>query len=703
MENYNKYRSYIKIQKDNKELTYLYSVLDKLISGYNRDISFEEYKLCVVSDKPDYLSFLDTIESSTISDDILRENIKRVVDRALAYDLALLSIDVSEGRKELDSILEYYHKFEKRETVEPTTFITDNLEELYNETLHDRGLRWRLNSLNRSLGSLRRGDFGFVFARPETGKTTFLASEITHFAEQTTHPILWFNNEEGGAKVKVRIYQGALGVTLPELYSDRERSYNRYMQVTKGNIKLYDSATVSKQQIERIVKEMKPACILFDQIDKIKGFNADREDLRLGSIYIWARELAKEYCPVIGICQSDVSGEGKRWLTMDNVANAKCLAPSTKVLMYNGDWKRVDQIEVGEQVMGVDSTPRNVLDTTFGEEEMYSVQHKIGGDTYVVNRSHILSLIDQKGNYVDKNVLSYQKQDFGYRVGHELPEQSLPIDPYFLGAWLGDGGKDKAELTTIDKEIVETVKEECPKWGCSYVQHLEKGRIVHARMKYHQGIKHPFLNKLKELNLYKNKHIPQQYFKGSVQQRLELIAGLLDTDGTKVVRKHEYYVFSNVNYLLALGLKKLALSCGLMASFKQRGKYYYTSVSGNDLSVIPCRIARKKSNYKGYKDVLKSRLIIRPLGVGEYAGIRIDGDHKFIIEGNIVTHNTSKQAEADWILGIGTTHESGMEHVRYLHLSKNKLSGDEDSDPAMRHGKMEVLIKPDIARYQDFN
>ncbi len=323
LENYNKYRSYIKIQKDNKELTYLYSVLDKLISGYNRDISFEEYKLCVVSDKPDYLSFLDTIESSTISDDILRENVKRVVDRALAYDLALLSIDVSEGRKELDSILEYYHKFEKRETVEPTAFITDNLEELYNETLHDRGLRWRLASLNKSLGSLRKGDFGFVFARPETGKTTFLASEVSYFAEQVDRPILWFNNEEGGAKVKVRIYQGALGVTLPELYMDREKSYNRYMQVTKGNIKLYDSATVSKQQIERIVKEMNPACILFDQIDKIKGFNADREDLRLGSIYIWARELAKEYCPVIGICQSDVSGEGKRWLTMDNVANAK--------------------------------------------------------------------------------------------------------------------------------------------------------------------------------------------------------------------------------------------------------------------------------------------------------------------------------------------------------------------------------------------
>ena len=64
--------------------------------------------------------------------------------------------------------------------------------ELYNETIATPGLRWRLGSLNRMLGSLRKGDFGFIFARPETGKTTFLASEVTNFATQLEQPILWF-------------------------------------------------------------------------------------------------------------------------------------------------------------------------------------------------------------------------------------------------------------------------------------------------------------------------------------------------------------------------------------------------------------------------------------------------------------------------------------------------------------------------------
>jgi len=69
---------------------------------------------------------------------------------------------------------------------------------------------------------------------------------------------------------------------------------------------------------------------------------------------------------------------------------------------------------------------------------------------------------------------------------------------------------------------------------------------------------------------------------------------------------------------------------------------------------------------------------------------------------NVAESKTAKQAEADWILGIGKVHDSGMEYVRYLHLSKNKLSGDETSIPELRHGKIEVLIRPELARYQDF-
>lgn len=322
LNNHTKYRHLVKIT-DNRELESLYKTLDTMLSSYQRDITFTEFKTTVLSENPSLEYWIDRMEEEEVGEDVLDTLIGRHLTKNWARDHALLAVDVSEGRKDLQNLSDHLSEVQDRVQIEEVSFVTDNLEDLYAETTSTPGLRWRLESLNRSLGSLRKGDFGFIFARPETGKTTFLASEVTHFASQTDKPILWFNNEEQGNKVQVRVFQAALGCNLEKLYSDRARSQKYFARSTGNNIKIFDSASIHKRQVERICKELQPSLILFDQIDKIKGFDNDREDLRLGSIYIWARELAKSYCPVIGVCQSDVSGEGKKWLTMDNVANAK--------------------------------------------------------------------------------------------------------------------------------------------------------------------------------------------------------------------------------------------------------------------------------------------------------------------------------------------------------------------------------------------
>ena len=63
--------------------------------------------------------------------------------------------------------------------------------------------------------------------------------------------------------------------------------------------------------------------IIFDQIDKIKGFKNERYDLELKKIYQWAREIAKSYAPVIAVSQAGGTAEGKVWLTMDDVDSSK--------------------------------------------------------------------------------------------------------------------------------------------------------------------------------------------------------------------------------------------------------------------------------------------------------------------------------------------------------------------------------------------
>lgn len=316
--------------KDNIELSKLYRYIQKLQTTYNKDISIEELSFyiltnCTEKDKEFFSLLLQKLNEEDIDNLVFEDTFNSITKQHNAYQLAVLAYEVSEGKKDYEQLLEFIQKLDTpiQSISTDIAFVESDLDILKNESFSTPGLRWRLNCLNRSLGSLRKGDFGFIFARPETGKTTFLASEITHFATQCNSPILWFNNEEQGSKVQLRIHQAFAGRTLLEIFNNTTKYKDIYEQQGGSNIKVYDSALINRNDVERICLQYSPACIIFDQLDKIQGFSADREDLRLGNIYIWARELAKKYCPVIGVCQSDATGEGRRWLEMDNVANAK--------------------------------------------------------------------------------------------------------------------------------------------------------------------------------------------------------------------------------------------------------------------------------------------------------------------------------------------------------------------------------------------
>lgn len=323
---YIKYRHHIKIDRDqHKEIFYLYKILDDLMNTLQRDISIDEFIFAATQKlgKEEYQNLLKIVKDAEIADDLIEDALKNLLNQDNAFKLAQLSIEVSEGKKSVEDLKSFMDKFEVKIVNDDELFVSTDLEFLYENTAAKQGLRWRLNSLNQSLGSLRQGDFGFIFARPESGKTTFLASEVSNFATQANAPCLWFNNEEQGNKVMLRVIQATLGLTLPQLFSNIPRYKQEYLEITKDNIKIIDNASIYKSQVNKIIREYKPALIVFDQLDKIKGFEADRNDLRLGAIYTWARELAKEYCPVIGVSQADGTGEGKKWLTMDNVAEAK--------------------------------------------------------------------------------------------------------------------------------------------------------------------------------------------------------------------------------------------------------------------------------------------------------------------------------------------------------------------------------------------
>lgn len=276
-----------------------------------------------------YEDLLTQLRQVEVRDEILQELLGTLASRSLARELALAAFEVSEGRSDFHKLATLAAQIQETNTgSQPSwqnsrNFVTDDLFELEKHTIKSAGFRWRLGCLNRSLGPIRSGDFGFVFARPESGKTTFLADQIAHFAGQAERPIIWFNNEEQGEKVRLRSFQAALGLTSDEIWQDKTGHLEKYRTITKGLIRIYDDAAIHKNEVESIIAELNPELVVFDQIDKIKGFDADRPDLVFGRIYQWARELAKRGCAVIGICQADGTGEGVKWLTMSHVAEAK--------------------------------------------------------------------------------------------------------------------------------------------------------------------------------------------------------------------------------------------------------------------------------------------------------------------------------------------------------------------------------------------
>ena len=280
------------------------------------------YPMTKDADRVLLTEMLDRVSKSPATDTVM-SYLKTHRNQAIANELAVKALEASEGRCSLEEVATVFSKFEHKEHEHEEEFVSNDLEVLFNTQIGAPGLRWRLNWLNKSLGSLRKGDFGFIFARPETGKTTFLASEVSFFATQTEQPILWLNNEEGGSKVMVRCYQAALGLTSRELFSDITGNKELFHNLTGGRIKLYDDASMTSRKVEALCKQLNPALIVIDQLDKIKGFPEDREDLKLGAIYQWGRELAKEYCPIIAVSQADGQGEGVKWLNMGHVANAK--------------------------------------------------------------------------------------------------------------------------------------------------------------------------------------------------------------------------------------------------------------------------------------------------------------------------------------------------------------------------------------------
>ena len=342
----------------------------------------------------------------------------------------------------------------------------------------------------------------------------------------------------------------------------------------------------------------------------------------------------------------------------------KCLGIDTPVLMFDGTVKKVQDIEVGDLLMGPDSTSRRVKSLARGREKMYRIS-PIRGVGFTCNESHILSLKANsapgvaRGSVLNISVKDYlqktptfQKEWKLWRSGViNFEYRTTTLDPYYLGLWLGDGTASAPSVTTGDKEIADFL--------ISYGESLGlKVRIVQGRGCQTFFLsspnpapgRNPVINQLKKYKVLNNKHIPLDFLHESEENRLQLLAGIVDSDG---YANNKCVEICQRKINLGFDIAKLARSLGFYVSTKfvqksceylgqRRENTYLKVMISGELDKIPTRLLRKQIEGRlSNKDVQVTRFTLEDLGPGDYYGFEIEGvDRLFLLEDFTVTHNT---------------------------------------------------------------
>ena len=364
----------------------------------------------------------------------------------------------------------------------------------------------------------------------------------------------------------------------------------------------------------------------------------------------------------------------------------KCHAKGTKLLMFDGTEKEVEKIKVNDLLMGIDSKPRKVLSLARGKDTMYEIIPNKGAESFIVNKSHILHLKKNTKKYshypehLDMTVDTYlslvKKRKHVYKLEHSglvnFKEKSLLLDPYFVGLWLGDGTSSNPCITSADKEVeiwlynyakklklkINKSTKEDNNASCycltrdkifDSVNKCKGGKYIYQNKKTKKGgygkIK-SLRDYLKELNLLNNKHIPVNYKINSEKNRLALLAGLIDSDGSKDLAGYSFY---NNNKKLCEDIIFISRSLGFFASpIKEkfttcngkRFKSYKVYISG-DVERIPLKIKRKiTQKRKNHVNWLTTGFSIREIGKDNYYGFNLDKDKLYLLNNFIINHNS---------------------------------------------------------------
>lgn len=256
----------------------------------------------------------------------------------------------------------------------------------------------------------------------------------------------------------------------------------------------------------------------------------------------------------------------------------------------------------------------------------------------------------------DGSTISIQKLKVNDKINVcksiECPAKILPIDPYVLGIWLGDGRNRNFEITSSDQFIFDEIERRGYQLG---IDQENRSETLSTRIVLKST------DKLRELNLINNKHIPDIYFRASVQQRLDLLRGLMDSDGN-VNKRRKQAVFTTCNKRLSDDVKHLLITLGQRpnqslinrnTNFKDDVNIY--PIAFRCIDINPFLLPRKANQIDqewGYGNSSVRKIVAIKKSITQKTQcIAVDSlDNTYLCTENFIpTHNTGKRL--DWATG----------------------------------------------------
>lgn len=332
-------------------------------------------------------------------------------------------------------------------------------------------------------------------------------------------------------------------------------------------------------------------------------------------------------------------------------------------------WTTMGDVQVGDQLFDKDGKITKVIGKSLIK---YKECYKITFDDtsysvcdnehlWLLNNNKIVSILDLKIN---------DKIDVTKPL--DIPNINLPIDPYLLGIWLGDGRNRSAEICGVDKFIFDEIERR----GYKISKNIATGNCPSHTI---YGMTKIF----RDLNLLHNKHIPNIYLRASYSQRLDLLRGLMDSDGN-VNNNRKQCVFTNCNKQLSNDVKELLLSLGqrpLQSNIKKKGFGIIVDcypISFRPININPFLLPRKANNvninWGSGRSHVRSIKRIEKINEQFTQCIKVDSPTEtFLCTRNMIpTHNTG--ARKNWgtneIKSFDKLQEDKQLMLYYFALSK---------------------------------